>query len=389
MANEIMSGLFGPSVADIQRQRQLELSNAATGYASQDPFQRAAAQTYQAGGMLGDVIAKATGGVDPQIEKARQSEALMGQPGTDLTTSEGLMNKAEQFRKIGDLRTATALSLRASEIRKQEAEMKKSTEPRNLPPEVQAMALLETLDPESNQAKMIKQWLADKRQVERMKAAKKAEGAGIDASALLNKMTREARLRAELGAGLIDQATYDAAMAATPGGKVIAARQASTEKARSFLESAGYDFNTKTDRIEQLIKESTSGSIANLGAKTASAFGISTKGTNAINELAATASKLTMDILGGKLGAGISNPDREFIIQQLGSISDPNIPAEARRQAWVAVRNRIVASLDKATSSTSSQTSATTAPSDFNAKWATLKSGQSLIGPDGKTYTKK
>lgn len=26
---------------------------------------------------------------------------------------------------------------------------------------------------------------------------------------------------------------------------------------------------------------------------------------------------------------------------------------------------------------------------DFNAKWATLKKGQSLVGPDGKTYTKK
>lgn len=32
---------------------------------------------------------------------------------------------------------------------------------------------------------------------------------------------------------------------------------------------------------------------------------------------------------------------------------------------------------------------AATPASDFDTKWATLKSGQSLIGPDGKTYTKK
>lgn len=28
-------------------------------------------------------------------------------------------------------------------------------------------------------------------------------------------------------------------------------------------------------------------------------------------------------------------------------------------------------------------------PEDFNTKWATLQSGQTLVGPDGKTYTKK
>lgn len=29
------------------------------------------------------------------------------------------------------------------------------------------------------------------------------------------------------------------------------------------------------------------------------------------------------------------------------------------------------------------------APEDFNTKWATIKSGEALVGPDGKTYTKK
>jgi hypothetical protein len=28
-------------------------------------------------------------------------------------------------------------------------------------------------------------------------------------------------------------------------------------------------------------------------------------------------------------------------------------------------------------------------PEQFNAKWATLKPGQSMLGPDGQTHTKK
>ena len=45
----------------------------------------------------------------------------MGQGDADLSSSAGLLAKAEQFRKAGDLRTATALALKGNELKKQEA----------------------------------------------------------------------------------------------------------------------------------------------------------------------------------------------------------------------------------------------------------------------------
>jgi hypothetical protein len=47
-------------------------------------------------------------------------------------------------------------------------------------------------------------------------------------------------------------------------------------------------------------------------------------------------------MLGGKLGAGISNTDRDFIVAGLGSIADPTIPFEDRLAAWGSVKNRLI-----------------------------------------------
>ena len=56
-----------------------------------------------------------------------------------------------------------------------------------------------------------------------------------------------------------------------------------------------------------------------------------------------------MDLLGGKIGAGISNADRDFIIAGLGEIGDPGIPVEERVAAWRQVTARLarIANADK------------------------------------------
>jgi hypothetical protein len=51
-------------------------------------------------------------------------------------------------------------------------------------------------------------------------------------------------------------------------------------------------------------------------------------------------------------------------------MSDAPVPAPAPKPAAPAVSGRIT-------------------PEAFNAKWATLKPGQKLVGPDGVEYTKK
>jgi hypothetical protein len=117
--------------------------------------------------------------------------------------------------------------------------------------------------------------------------------------------------------------------------------QADVKANRKALATAGYDPVTGKDNISKLIQEST-GSFAGAGTDLAGrVFGISTKGAQAISQLKTFESKLTQDILGGKLGAGISNTDREFIVQAIGEIANSTLPVETRQAAWDAVKERM------------------------------------------------
>jgi len=59
----------------------------------------------------------------------------------------------------------------------------------------------------------------------------------------------------------------------------------------------------------------------------------------------------------------------------------------AKDRMYTEIQNRQKPAAKPATAPT--PTTAPTPAGDFDAKWAKLKSGQSLVGPDGKTYTKK
>jgi len=114
-------GLFGPSPWEIQHAQQQAMVQNAAAYAQQSPLERAAAGMYQAGGMLGGMAAGAFGGKNVAVEQAKRQEQIMGQGEDDLGTSAGMAAKADQFRKAGDLRTATALTMKANEMKRQEA----------------------------------------------------------------------------------------------------------------------------------------------------------------------------------------------------------------------------------------------------------------------------
>jgi len=113
-------GLFGPSPWEIQHAQQQAMVQNAAAYAQQSPLERAAAGMYQAGGMLGGMAAGALGGKNVAVEQAKRTEQIMGDGDTDLGTAAGMAAKADQFRKAGDLRTATALTLKANEMKRQE-----------------------------------------------------------------------------------------------------------------------------------------------------------------------------------------------------------------------------------------------------------------------------
>lgn len=107
------------------------------------------------------------------------------------------------------------------------------------------------------------------------------------------------------------------------------------------LKSAGYNPETGEDTISGLIQKST-GSFVGAGTDLAArTVGISTGGAKAIASLKTYESKLTQDLLGGKMGAGISNADRDFIVAGIGQIADPTLPVETRQAAWNSVKERM------------------------------------------------
>lgn len=110
---------------------------------------------------------------------------------------------------------------------------------------------------------------------------------------------------------------------------------------RKALKAAGYDVATGKDEISDLIKKST-GSYLGKGADIGGAvFGKSTEGAKALAALETRANAIVYGLLNGKLGAGISNADRDFIVAQLGNLASGTTPVETRLAAWTEAKNRM------------------------------------------------
>ena len=112
---------------------------------------------------------------------------------------------------------------------------------------------------------------------------------------------------------------------------------------RKALKTAGYDPVTGVDNISKLIDKSTGSWTGTLtDASLGGVLGVSTEGSKAIQQLKTFASTLTTDLLGGKLGAGISNTDRDFILEGLGNVADSTRPRGDRLAAWEGVKARMI-----------------------------------------------
>lgn len=108
---------------------------------------------------------------------------------------------------------------------------------------------------------------------------------------------------------------------------------------QSVLEDAGYDPATGTDKITDLITKSTSGGLQRAVAGGIEwATGKSTPGQKAISQLEVFANDKVLSKLGGKLGAQVSDQDREFIKKTMGDIANPELGADRRLAAWESVK---------------------------------------------------
>jgi hypothetical protein len=82
--------------------------------------------------------------------------------------------------------------------------------------------------------------------------------------------------------------------------------------------------------LENIVKKSTSGLLETGGALARGAFGTATPGMTNINRLETFQSKILLDFVNGKLGAGFSNEDRKVVEKMVGRIADPLVPANSR-----------------------------------------------------------
>jgi len=82
--------------------------------------------------------------------------------------------------------------------------------------------------------------------------------------------------------------------------------------------------------LENIVKKSTSGLLETGGALARGAFGTATPGMTNINRLETFQSKILLDFVNGKLGAGFSNEDRRVVEKMVGRIADPLVPANSR-----------------------------------------------------------
>ena len=178
----------------------------------------------------------------------------------------------------------------------------------------------------------------------------KAEAEGRGTGAMMTQAQIKANELSERRMQLLEQQadpSYRAALAAAEAegrarGESAASKVAQQNAAVATLASVGYNPVTGEDDISRLIAKSTSGGLQATGADIARYFGGTTEGMTAINELQAAANSITTDILGGRLGAGISNTDREFILAALGDIGNPEKTAAERFAGWTRAKNRMV-----------------------------------------------
>lgn len=386
---------------------------------------------------MGRAIGAATGYVDPNEARAQKTQQVMSSPDSDLNTSKGMLAKAAELRTI-DPRLSMQLLLKGRELEKQEqaavlAGRKQDTldaaqlsltklqaaqaekalrENPNLKeievgvagkPDYRQKMIIDTRNPNVNPIPVGEPYqIAAGVRVD----ARSSGGGGSGGATPPKNLTREARLKWEFDNGMIDQATYDQAMAANPGGKLANAKQEAASNAITHLDNVESNLLKLLDpKTKKLTEPATS----LFGSKMNQYRGSMTLGQDSVDAMT------SLDALKDQVMLSNLQEAKSRVGQSFGSM---------QLKEWDKFTNQL-RSLNRAMSEESAAANMVdilkfirdkkdilrvalgegvsapkqpTAPpvpkaavpaSEFNARWVTLKSGQSLTGPDGKTYTKK
>jgi hypothetical protein len=123
-------------------------------------------------------------------------------------------------------------------------------------------------------------------------------------------------------------------VAAPTGGQTIA--EAARRKAAALvLPIIGYNAETGTSVVEDLIKASTSGVAEMIGSEIVGGVtGKGTPGRTALQQLRGIEKNMTFEKLRGKLGSAVSDRDVQLVSDTMADIANGNTPANVRLAAW-------------------------------------------------------
>lgn len=423
-------GLFGPSPWEIQQAQGRQQYSDAADFARMNATQRGVMGMYQAGGMLGGMGAEALGMKNVAVENARRTEQIMGEGDTDLGTSAGLFAKAKQFMDAGDRTTATKLLFKANEFKRQEAaaalaQQKQDTlDAAQLSTSKLQAAQAEKALRDNPNLKEIEVGVAGKPDYRQkvivdthnsaitpvkvgdpyqiaagVRVDARGGGGGGSGTAPPKNLTREARLGWELENGMIDQATYDAAMSASPGGVLRQKQVESANTARSSFDAVKRNIDQLYDAQSGSLKPAAQ-SLFGQYAQYRPEMSMSQESVDAKLALEGLTDQVMMANLSdakarvGQSFGSMQVQEWDKFTQQLTSLKrglSEKQAAESMKYVlnFIKTKGNVLETALSKPNTVSPPATKPQAASDFNSKWAALKSGQSLVGPDGKTYTKK
>jgi hypothetical protein len=267
MADNIVDSLFGPQPWQVQQQQNESMRAEAERIARMDGFQQAKYGIGRGAGMIAGAGMEAAGYANPAVAQAQMNEHNMA--GLDPSDPKSLLLRASQ---IQDPRMKWKLIMAAKQMqaKAQEAALALKKDAREdvkmdrdaVWKHEETLARLEETSRANRSASEDRRLSIEQRDVAsrradatdrvivQMQADSRAAIAAAKGEQPPKNLTREARLKWEVENGRIDQETYDAAMAASPGSKLQYEKNAASK-------SAEIGFKSVEDNIAKLYDPQT------------------------------------------------------------------------------------------------------------------------------------
>lgn len=330
MATDSIMGLFQTPEQYQASQNQAALTRGIE-LAQLDPFQRATAQMYSGGYQLGGAIGSALGAEDPMLKMAAARKQIMSQ--VDQTDPQSLAQAAQALNQAGDVQGARALAMAA-----QEAALKQSQITKNLREGRAAQTKLSEVGVAEGTREPVYSYMTPDGQGG-MKVAqvvfKNVDGQQqmVPYTGGVDRTTAKTNVGVKLPEG---ESEFVKRLGAKDADRVDAAIT-TRETAISSINSLNKLASLPADQL--IGGQFASGRVGatNLLATLGLASPTDVNKLNKSQEYQKVAGDVILQTLGGKLGSGFSNADREFIA---GLVPQLETSPEARRQLIQFMQNK-------------------------------------------------